>query len=326
MPSICVFGAGAIGGLLAARLEQAGTAVSIVARGAHLAAVQQDGLVLLSGGERVVTRPHAVSHGDAIGPQDYLILTLKAHSLEPALPQLAPLVGPDTTIVAAINGVPWWYTFGLPEPFGGRRLDSVDPGGALWAALPPSQCLGSIVYPAATIAEPGVIDHSYGDRFSLGEPDGTRSPRANALSGLLIAAGLKAPVRPRIRDELWVKLWGNMAFNPISALTTATLDVITGDPGSRSVAKAMMLEGQAVGEALGVRFAIDVDKRIEGAAEVGRHRTSMLQDMETGRPLEIEAILGAVVELAGWVNVDAPISRAVLALVRQRAAMRGRGG
>ncbi len=326
MPSICVFGAGAIGGLLAARLEQAGTAVSIVARGAHLAAVQQDGLVLLSGGERIVTRPHAVPHGDAIGPQDYLILTLKAHSLEPALPQLAPLVGPDTTIVAAINGVPWWYTFGLPEPFGGRRLDSVDPGGALWAALPPSQCLGSIVYPAATIAEPGVIDHSYGDRFSLGEPDGTRSPRANALSGLLIAAGLKAPVRPRIRDELWVKLWGNMAFNPISALTTATLDVITGDPGSRSVAKAMMLEGQAVGEALGVRFAIDVDKRIEGAAEVGRHRTSMLQDMETGRPLEIEAILGAVVELAGWVNVDAPISRAVLALVRQRAAMRGTGG
>jgi 2-dehydropantoate 2-reductase len=285
MPSICVFGAGAIGGLLAARLEAAGTAVSIVARGAHLAAVQQDGLVLQSGGERVVTRPKAVKHGDEIGPQDYLILTLKAHSLEPALPQLAPLVGPDTTIVAAINGVPWWYTFGLPAPFGERRIASVDPDGALWAALPPAQCLGCIVYPAATIAQPGVIDHSYGDRFSLGEPDGTRSPRANALSALMITAGLKAPVRPRIRDELWVKLWGNMAFNP-------------------------------------ARFAIDVDKRIEGAAEVGRHRTSMLQDMEMGRPLEIEAILGAVVELAGWVDVPVPISGAMLALVRQRAAMR----
>ena len=167
-----------------------------------------------------------------------------------------------------------------------------------------------------------MIDHSYGDRFSLGEPDGTRSPRANALSALLIAAGLKAPVRPRIRDELWVKLWGNMAFNPISALTTATLDVITADPGSRAVARAMMLEGQAVAEALGIRFAIDVEKRIEGAAEVGQHKTSMLQDLEMGRPLEIEAILGAVVELAGWVDVEAPMSHALLALVRQRAAMR----
>jgi 2-dehydropantoate 2-reductase len=307
---------------MAARLEAAGTPVSIVARGAHLAAVQQEGLVLLSGGERIVTRPNAVAHGDAIGPQDYLVLTLKAHSLEPALPQLAPLVGPNTTIVSAINGVPWWYTFGLAPPFGGRRLASVDPNGALWDALPPAQCLGSIVYPAATIVSPGVIDHTYGDRFSLGEPDGSRSERANTLSALLIAAGLKAPVRPRIRDELWVKLWGNMAFNPISALTTATLDVITGEPGSRAVARAMMLEGQAVGEALGIRFAIDVEKRIDGAAEVGHHKTSMLQDMEAGRPLEIEAILGAVVEMAGWVDVAAPISGAVLALVRQRAAMR----
>jgi 2-dehydropantoate 2-reductase len=329
MPSICVFGAGAIGGLMAARLEAAGTPVSIVARGPHLAAVQQDGLVLLSGGERIVTRPNAVPHGDAIGPQDYLILTLKAHSVEPALPQLAPLVGPDTVIVTAINGIPWWYSYGLPEPFGGRRIVSVDPTGALSAALPPSQCLGSIVYPAATIVSPGVIDHSYGDRFSLGEPDGTRSPRANTLSALLIAAGLKAPVRPRIRDELWVKLWGNMAFNPISALTTATLDVITSDPGSRAVALAVMLEGQAVAEALGIRFAIDVEKRIEGAAEVGRHKTSMLQDLEMGRPLEIEAILGAVVEMAGWVDVPCPMSHAMLSLVRQRAAMRhadSRGG
>jgi len=322
MPSICVFGAGAIGGLMAARLEAAGTPVSIVARGAHLAAVQQEGLVLLSGGERIVTRPNAVAHGDAIGPQDYLILTLKAHSLEPALPQLAPLVGPNTTIVAAINGVPWWYTYGLPAPFGGRRIASVDPAGALWEALPPAQCLGSIVYPAATIVSPGVIDHTYGDRFSLGEPDGSRSARANALSALLIAAGLKAPVRPRIRDELWVKLWGNMAFNPISALTGATLDVITGEPGSRAVARAMMLEGQAVAEALGIRFAIDVEKRIDGAAEVGQHKTSMLQDLEAGRPLEIEAILGAVVEMANWVDVAAPISGSVLELVRQRAKQR----
>ncbi len=321
--SICVFGAGAIGGYLAAKLEAAGTKVSIVARGPHLAAVQRDGLVLQSGGDRITTRPNAVAHGDAIGPQDYLVITLKAHSLEPALPQLAPLVGPGTTIVSAVNGVPWWYTYGLPAPFADRRIAAIDPSGALCAALPPSQCLGCIVYPAATVPEPGVVDHTYGDRFSLGEPSGERSERAGKLSGLMIAAGMKAPVRPRIRDELWVKLWGNMAFNPISALTTATLDVITGDPGSRAVARAMMLEGQAVAELLGVRFALDVDKRIEGAAEVGRHKTSMLQDLELGRPLEIEAILGAVVEMAGWVEAPVPICQAMLALVRQRAAMRG---
>ena len=321
-PSICVFGAGAIGGYLAAKLEAAGTKVSLVARGPHLAAVQQGGLVLQSGGERIVTRPNAVAHGDAIGPQDYLLITLKAHSLEPALPQLAPLIGPGTTIVSAVNGVPWWYTYRLPAPFADRRITAIDPDGALCAALPPAQCLGCIVYPAATVPTPGVVDHTYGDRFSLGEPSGERSERASTLSALMIAAGLKAPVRPRIRDELWVKLWGNMAFNPISALTTATLDVITSDPGSREVARAMMLEGQAVAEALGTRFTLDVDKRIEGAAEVGRHKTSMLQDLELGRPLEIEAILGAVVEMAGWVDLPTPISRAMLALVRQRAAMR----
>jgi len=323
VPSICVFGAGAIGGFLAARLEAAGTPVSVVARGPHLAAMQADGLVLDSGGERTTTRPRAVSDPAAIGPQDYVFLTLKAHSLEPALPQLRLLIGPDTTVVAAVNGIPWWYCHGLPEPFGGRRVQSVDPHGALWEALPPSQTLGCIIYPAAEIAAPGVISHTYGDRFSLGEPDGSRSGRAEALSRLMIDAGLKAPVRPRLRDELWVKLWGNMAFNPLSALTTATLDVITGEPGIRGVARAMMLEGQAVGEALGVRFAIDVDKRIAGGAEVGRHKTSMLQDLELGRPLEIEAILGAVVEMAGWVDVPMPISTAVLELTRTRAAMRG---
>ena len=323
MPSVCVFGAGAIGGFLAARLEQAGTPVSVVARGPHLAAMQADGLALDSGGQRVVTHPRAVSDPTSIGPQDYLVLTLKAHSLEPALPQLRPLIGPGTTIVAAVNGIPWWYTHGLPEPFGGRRVTSVDPDGALWDALPPSQTLGCIIYPAAEISAPGVISHTYGDRFSLGEPDGSRSERAAALSHLLIAAGLKAPVRPRLRDEIWVKLWGNMAFNPISALTGATLDVITGQPGSRGVCRTMMLEGQAVAEGLGIRFAIDVEKRIDGAAEVGRHKTSMLQDLELGRPLEIEALLGAVVELAGWVGVPVPISASVLELVRLRAAMRG---
>ena len=324
-PSVCVFGAGAIGGLLAARLHHAGVPVSVVARGPHLAAMRANGLVLRSGGETLTTHPRIASDPAELGPQDYLFITLKAHSLQPALPQLTPLIGPGTTIVAGVNGLPWWYCYGLEGPFNGRRIEAVDPDGALWTGLPPAQTLGCIVYPAAEIAAPGVISHGFGDRFSLGEPDGSRSDRAERLSKLLIGAGLKAPVRPRIRDELWVKLWGNMAFNPISALTTATLDIVTGDPGTRALARAMMLEGQAVAEALGVRFAIGVDKRIEGASEVGQHRTSMLQDLELGRPLEIEALLGAVVEVAGWVGVPAPLSGAVLALVRQRAASRMTG-
>ena len=322
MPDICVFGAGAIGGLLAARLEAAATKVSVVARGPHLAAMRAHGLTLVSGKERITVQPALAEDPGSLGPQDYLVLTLKAHSLAPSLPQLRPLIGPDTVIVAAVNGIPWWYCYGLPAPFTDRRVTAVDPDGALWEALPPAQTIGCIIYPAAEVAEPGVIIHTYGDRFSLGEPDGVRTPRAERLSELLIAAGFKAPVRPRLRDEIWVKLWGNMAFNPISTLTTATLDVITADPDTHGTARAMMLEGQAVAERLGVRFAIDVDKRIAGAAEVGHHKTSMLQDLERGRPLEIEALLGAVVEMGDWVGEAMPLSRAMLGLVRQRVRMR----
>ncbi len=321
-PSVCVFGAGAIGGFVAARLGAAGTKVSVVARGAHGAALAAKGLVLDSGGTRTTTHPMVVSDPAELGPQDYLFVTLKAHSLEPALPQMRKLIGPSTTIVAGVNGLPWWYFYKLSGPLEDRRLHSVDPNGALWAGLPPAQTLGCILYPAAEIAAPGVIRHVANDRFSLGEPDGSRSERAEILSKLLISAGLKAPVRPRLRDELWVKLWGNMAFNPISALTTATLDVITGEPGSRALARAVMLEGQAVAEAIGIHFAISVDKRLDGAAEIGHHKTSMLQDLELGRPLEIEALLGSVVEVAGWVDVAAPLSNALLTLVRQRAALR----
>ncbi len=325
MTSICVFGAGAIGGLMAAKLEMAGTPVTVVARGPHYEAMRAKGLVLKSEGTETVTKPRVVNDPSSIGPQDYLVLTLKAHSLIPALAQIKPLIGPNTTIVTAINGIPWWYTYKLGGEFEGRRIDSVDPGGALSAAFPPAQVLGSIVYPAAEIAEPGVIEHTYGDRFTLGEPDGSRSERAAKLSELLIKAGLKAPVRPRIRDELWVKLWGNMAFNPVSALTGATLDKVIADPGTHAVCRAMMVEGQAVAEKLGVKFALTVDKRIAGGAEVGAHKTSMLQDLEKGRPLEIEALLGAVVEMSEWVGVDMPIGRALLALVRQRAGMSANG-
>ena len=321
---ICIFGAGAIGGLMGAKLAAKGDVdVTFIARGPHLAAMRENGVKLISEGEERVVHPRCVESAEEAGPQDYVLVTLKAHSLPSAAKQMQPLLGPDTAIVSAVNGIPWWYFHGIGGAYEGRIVQSVDPDGQVSALLPPSRAIGCIVYPAAEVTAPGVIDHSYGDRFSLGEPDGSRSPRAQALSEALIAAGFKAPVRPKIRDELWVKLWGNMAFNPISALTTATLDVLTADEGQRSVARAMMLEGQRVAEALGVRFAIDVDKRIAGAAEVGAHKTSMLQDLERGRPMEIEALLGAVVELADWVGEAAPISRTVLALVRARARAAG---
>jgi len=321
---ICIFGAGAIGGLMGAKLAAKGDVdVTFIARGPHLAAMRENGVKLISEGTEQIVHPRCVATAEEAGPQDYVLVTLKAHSLPSAAKQMQPLLGPDTAIVSAVNGIPWWYFHGIGGAYEGRIVQSVDPDGQVSALLPPSRAIGCIVYPAAEVTAPGVIDHSYGDRFSLGEPDGSRSPRAQALSEALIAAGFKAPVRPKIRDELWIKLWGNMAFNPISALTTATLDVLTADEGQRGVARAMMLEGQRVAEALGVRFAIDVDKRIAGAAEVGAHKTSMLQDLERGRPMEIEALLGAVVELADWVGEAAPISRSVLALVRARARAAG---
>ena len=321
---ICIFGAGAIGGLMGAKLAAKGDVdVTFIARGPHLAAMREHGVKLISEGTEQIVHPRCVESAEEAGPQDYVLVTLKAHSLPSAAKQMQPLLGPDTAIVSAVNGIPWWYFHGLTGAYEGRIVQSVDPDGQVSALLPPSRAIGCIVYPAAEVTAPGVIEHSYGYRFSLGEPDGSRSPRAQALSEALIAAGFKAPVRPKIRDELWVKLWGNMAFNPISALTTATLDVLTGDEGQRGVARAMMLEGQRVAEALGVRFAIDVDKRIAGAAEVGAHKTSMLQDLERGRPMEIEALLGAVVELADGVGEAAPISRTVLALVRARARAAG---
>jgi 2-dehydropantoate 2-reductase len=321
---LCVFGAGAIGGLMAAKLAAKGdVAVTVIARGPHLAAMQAKGLTLRSEGQEITVHPRCVGTAEEAGPQDYVVVTLKAHALPGAARQMLPLLGPETAVVSAVNGIPWWYFHKLAGPFEGHRVESVDPGGAVSALLPPERAIGAIVYPAAEVPEPGVIEHTYGDRFTLGEPSGERTPRIAALSEALIGAGFKAPVRPRIRDEIWVKLWGNLAFNPISALTTATLDVLIADDGQCGVARAMMLESQEVAQRLGVRFGIDVDKRIAGAAEVGAHKTSMLQDLERGRPLEIDALLGVVVELAELVGAVVPTCRTVLALVRARGRAAG---
>lgn len=319
---ICVYGAGAIGGYLGCQLALAGQDVTLIARGPHLAAMRERGVRLLIGGEERVARPHATDDPSEAGPQDYVIVTLKAHSVSAITDAMQPLLGPDSAVVWAVNGVPWWYFHGLDGPWEGRRLDSVDPEGAQWEKIGAERILGCVVYPAAEVAEPGVIRHIEGNRFTLGEPNGEKSERVKRLARAFIAAGLRAPVR-RIRDEIWLKLWGNLSFNPISALTLETLDVIATDRGTRAVARAMMVEAQTIGEKLGVRFAVDVDRRIEGAAAVGAHRPSMLQDLERGRPMEIDALVTAVQEMGKMVGVDTPTIDTVLALVQQRARVAG---
>ena len=320
---ICIFGAGAIGGYMGAKLAQAGADVSLVARGPHLAAMQANGLTLMEESGTTTASVNASDTPEDLGPQDYVIVTLKAHSVPPVVDRMQPLIGPETTIVSGVNGVPWWYFHKLGGPLEGTRLATVDPGDAQWDGFGPDKVLGCVVYPAAEVAEPGVVKHIEGNRFSLGEPDGSKSERAQALSKALMAAGLKAPVRPRLRDEIWVKLWGNLSFNPISALTHATLDVLCTDPGTRGVARAMMLEAQEIAEKLGVKFPIDVERRIDGGAAVGAHRTSMLQDLDAGRPMEIDALVGSVQELGRITGTPTPTIDTVLGLIRLRGRVAG---
>jgi 2-dehydropantoate 2-reductase len=320
---VCIFGAGAIGGYMGVKLAKAGADVSLVARGPHLVAMQEKGLTLIEEGETTTVPVTASDDPAALGVQDYVIVTLKAHSVPPVVSKMAPLIGLNTTIVSGVNGVPWWYFHKLEGVHEGTRLDSVDPGNAQWDGFGPDRVLGCVVYPAAEVIEPGVIKHIEGNRFSLGEPDGSKSDRAQALSKILTNAGLKAPVRPKLRDEIWVKLWGNLSFNPISALTHATLDVLCTDEGTRAVARNMMVEAQEIAERLGVKFPIDVDRRIAGGAAVGAHRTSMLQDLDQGRPMEIDALVASVRELGRVTGVPTPTIDTVLGLIRLRARTAG---
>ncbi|MEQ8653704.1 MAG: 2-dehydropantoate 2-reductase [Kiloniellales bacterium] len=320
---IAIYGAGAIGGLLGYHLAGAGAEVTLIARGPHLAAMRENGLTLLDGDTRDSRSVKAVEDPAEAGPQDYVLITLKASSVGAIAEPMQPLLGPDTCVVTAQNGIPWWYFHAQGGPHDGRRLDSVDPGGRLWDLIPPERCLGCVVYPAAEIESPGVIRHVYGNRFMLGEPDGSKSARALALSKVLSAASFKAPVRPRIRDDIWLKLWGNLSFNPLSALTGATLEQMAGDPAVRQVVAAMMAESKTVGEALGVRFSVDIETRIGWAADVGAHKTSMLQDLELGRAMEIDALVSVVAELGDIAGIETPMIDAVLALVVQRARLAG---
>jgi 2-dehydropantoate 2-reductase len=320
---ICVYGAGAIGGYFGARLARCGHDVTLIARGPHLEAMRKNGLRLISAGDDFTVHPMCTDEPAEAGHQDYVIITLKAHSVPAVAERMKPLLGPDTAVVPAVNGVPWWYFHKLEGPWEGTRVETVDPGGAQWTHIGPERVIGCVVYPAAEVVEPGVVRHIALDRVPLGELDGTRSERALALGKALIEAGVKAPVRPRIRDDVWIKLWGNCAFNPVSVLTGGTLGEIAHDPATRAVARAMMVEAQAIGEKLGARFPIDVERRIDGAAEVGDHKSSTLQDFERGRPMEIDALVAAVAELGRLVGIPTPAIDMIYALVRQRARTAG---
>jgi len=315
---ICVVGAGSIGGYLAVQFSEAGHEVTIIARGAHLAAIRARGLQLRlpDGTNKVARNLHATDAIREAGTHDLVILGVKAHQVEAIVDDLPHLFHDSTVMIPMQNGIPWWYFQRHGGEYEGQIVRTADPHGKIAATIDPKRIVGCVVYPAATITAPGVIKLIEGTRFPLGELDGTETPRIRALSDAFVAAGLKSPVLTSIRDEIWLKVWGNLSFNPISALTHATLVDLCQYPLSRGLAETMMLEAQAVGHKLGVTFRVPLDKRIAGAEKVGKHKTSMLQDVEAGRDPEIDALVGSVLELGELTQTPTPQIRAVYALVK----------
>ncbi len=316
---ICVYGAGSIGGYLAVELALAGVDVTVIARGPQLEAMRKNGLTLLSGNQQRVAHVACTDNPSDLTEQDYVFITLKSHSFSEIADQMLPLLGPETAVVTMQNGIPWWYFYGADCAVKSVHLETIDPDGRIWKTINPKRAIGTVVYPSCEITRPGVVRHLHGNRMMVGEPDGSKSPRVVALAKALTASGFKAPIRQRIRDDIWLKLWGNVAFNPISVLTHSTLKEITDDTAVRAVIRSLMIEAQLVGEKFGIKFSVDVDKRIEWAAAVGDHKTSMLQDLEMGRKMEIDALVGSVVEMGGLVGVPTPTLDMVLGLVRLRS-------
>jgi 2-dehydropantoate 2-reductase len=306
-----IAGAGAIGAYIGARMAQAGFDVTLFARGPHRSAMQEHGVRIKSSEGDFVARPTIASSLEEVGPVDVVFLGVKAHGLPQLAPRLGPVLGPDTTVVSTQNGIPWWYFQGFGGQWEGLRLERVDPGGVISSAIETKRVVGSIIYFATEIAAPGVIHHTEGNRITLGEPDGTRSDRIRMLAESLIASGFRCPISTRIRQEIWVKVLGNASFNPVSALTRATLVQIARDPGTSSVIRSIMQEVEAVSHKLGMELPVSIDQRIAGAEKVGEHKTSMLQDLEAGRPMELEALVGAVVELGERVGLAMTSTRTV---------------
>jgi 2-dehydropantoate 2-reductase len=321
---IVIVGAGAIGGFIGARLCRAGADVALVARGAHLGAIRANGLSVLSREGDFTVTPEVTDDLAAVGTADVVFLGVKAPSLPALAPQLRPLFTNDTIVVSTQNGLPWWYFQRMGGEFEGFRLERVDPAGVIADAIEPHRVVGAIAYFAAEMAAPGVIRHTEGNRLSFGEPDGIRSERTRRIAEALIAAGFRCPVTTRIRHEIWVKLLGNVAFNPISALTGGTLGELARDPDTARLVRGVMQEAEAVADSLGIALPISIDQRLSGAEKIGAHKTSMLQDREAGRPMEIDAIVGAVVELGDRLGVAVPATQAVYACARLLDERRGR--
>jgi 2-dehydropantoate 2-reductase len=319
-----IAGAGAIGAYIGARMAQAGYDVTLFARGPHLRAMQEHGVLVKSGEGDFVAHPRIAASLEEVGPVDVVFLGVKAHGLPQLAPHLAPVLGPDTAVVSTQNGIPWWYFQGFGGEWEGLRLERIDPGGVISASVDARRVLGSIVYFSTEIVAPGVVQHIEGNRISLGEPDGTRSDRCRRIAEALIASGLRAPITTRIRQEIWVKLLGNASLNPVSALTRATLAQMVRDPGVCSVIRNIMQEVEAVSSKLGMELPVSIDQRIAGAEKVGEHKTSMLQDLEAGRPMELEALVGAAVELGERVGVAMPVTRTVYACTKLLAASTAR--
>jgi 2-dehydropantoate 2-reductase len=306
-----VAGAGAIGAYIGARMAKAGLDVTLFARGPHLRAMQEHGVQVKSAEGDFVARPAISASLEEVGPVDVVFLGVKAHGLPALAPQLKSVIGPETTVVSTQNGIPWWYFQGFGGEYDGLRLERVDPGGVISSAIAAPQVIGSIVYFSTEITAPGVVQHIEGNRISLGEPDGSRSERSRKIAEALITAGLRAPVTTRLRHEIWVKVLGNASLNPVSALTRATLVQMVRDPGVCSVIRNIMEEVEAVSHKLGMELPVSIDQRIAGAEKVGEHKTSMLQDLEAGRPMELEALVGAVVELGEKVGLPMVCTRTV---------------
>ena len=325
MTKICIFGAGAIGGYMAHALIKAGADVSLIARGPHLEGLRDNGLTLIKEGVAETLPVRATDTPEELGRQDYVISALKAHSVAPVIDRFKPLLADHTALVPAVNGIPWWYFYkaGSDSARENRWLETSDPGGVQWAAFGPERAIGCVVYPACEISAPGQITLKSGDRFTLGEPDGQGSERVMKLSELMRAGGLRAPVKPRLRDEIWIKLWGNCSFNPVSALTGASLDLIGNDPASRAVIRDAMIECRKVGLAVGARFNVDIERRIQGGADIIGHKPSTRHDVELGRPMELDALTSTVLELARRLEIETPTLNAISALVRLQGSVLG---
>lgn len=311
-----IVGAGAIGAFAGAMLARAGEDVTLIARGAHLRAMQEHGVRVRGDIGDFAAHPVATDDPAAVGFVDVVMLTLKAHSLTAMAPRLAPLIGPETLVLSAQNGMPWWYFYRHGGEWDGTQLETIDPGGIIGQSLDPARVIGCVIYPSTALVEPGIVQHIEGTRFAIGEPDGSKSERCRRVADSFIKAGLRCPIRTDIRHDMWVKLMGNVAYNPISALTRATLIEIVQCRETRALAAAIMREAESVAEKLGINIGVSIEQRLEGAEKVGHHKTSMLQDVEAGRPMEIDAIVGAVVELGEKMGLPLPYTNAVYACVK----------